>query len=79
VVQSETDLAVRKESRLRPDLGFFSAKTWATVDLTKVPMQRKIEAYSNGAYMKSGSSPRRSTPSSSTHLPARSAYPEGHV
>ena len=38
VVLPETDLAVRKESRLRPDFGFFSAKTWATVDLTKVPV-----------------------------------------
>ena len=37
-VLPETDLAVRKDSRLRPDLGFFSAKTWATVDLTKVPV-----------------------------------------
>ena len=37
-VLPETDLAVRKDSRLRPGLGFFSAKTWAT-------MQRKIEAY----------------------------------
>ena len=38
VVLPKTDLAVRKDSRLRPDLGFFSAKTWATVDLTKVPV-----------------------------------------
>jgi Uma2 family endonuclease len=28
VVLPKTDLAVRKETRLRPDLGFFSAKTW---------------------------------------------------
>jgi Uma2 family endonuclease len=37
-VLPETDLAVRKESRLRPDLGFFSAKTWATVDLNQIPV-----------------------------------------
>jgi Uma2 family endonuclease len=37
-VLPETDLAVRKDSRVRPDLGFFSARTWATVDLTKVPV-----------------------------------------
>jgi Uma2 family endonuclease len=37
-VLPETDLAVRKDSRLRPDFGFFSAKPWATVDLTKVPV-----------------------------------------
>jgi Uma2 family endonuclease len=35
-VLPETDLAVGKDSRLRPDFGFFSAKTWSTVDLTKV-------------------------------------------
>jgi Uma2 family endonuclease len=37
-VLPETDLVVRKDSRLRPDFGFFLATTWATVDLTKVPV-----------------------------------------
>src|ERR1022692_3670207 len=33
----ETDLAVRANTRLRPDFGFFSAETWRTVDLDRVP------------------------------------------
>jgi Uma2 family endonuclease len=38
VVLPETDLAVRANTRLRPDMGFFSAKTWQTVDLDRVPV-----------------------------------------
>src|SRR5438874_7849810 len=38
VVLPETDLAVRVNTRLRPDFGFFSADTWRTVDLEKVPV-----------------------------------------
>ena len=34
----ETDLAVRANTRLRPDMGFFSAETWQTVDLERVPV-----------------------------------------
>jgi len=34
----ETDLAVRANTRLRPDMGFFSAETWRTVDLEAVPV-----------------------------------------
>jgi Uma2 family endonuclease len=34
----ETDLAVRVNTRLRPDMGFFSAETWRTVDLEHVPV-----------------------------------------
>jgi len=34
----ETDLAVRADTRLRPDFGFFSAETWRTVDLNRVPV-----------------------------------------
>lgn len=34
----ETDLAVRKDTRLRPDMGFFSAETWQSVDLDRVPV-----------------------------------------
>jgi Uma2 family endonuclease len=37
-VLMETDLAVRANTRLRPDLGFFSAETWRTVDLEVVPV-----------------------------------------
>lgn len=37
-VLAETDLAVRANTRLRPDLGFFSAATWQTVDLKRVPV-----------------------------------------
>jgi Uma2 family endonuclease len=37
-VLPETDLAVRADSRLRPDLAFFSAETWATVDQDRVPV-----------------------------------------
>ncbi len=35
----ETDLAVRRDSRLRPDLGFFSAETWQTIDIRRVPVE----------------------------------------
>jgi Uma2 family endonuclease len=38
VVLPETDLAVRANTRLRPDFGFFSAETWRTVDLDRVPV-----------------------------------------
>src|ERR1700691_4630395 len=38
VVLPETDLAVRANSRLRPDMGFFSAETWRTVDIKRVPV-----------------------------------------
>ncbi|HEY2015339.1 MAG TPA: Uma2 family endonuclease [Bryobacteraceae bacterium] len=38
VVLLETDLAVRANTRLRPDFGFFSAETWLTVDIEKVPV-----------------------------------------
>jgi len=38
VVLPETDLAVRKDTRLRPDLGFFSAETWRYVDVKRVPV-----------------------------------------
>jgi Uma2 family endonuclease len=34
----ETDLAVRADTRLRPDMGFFSADTWQSVDLERVPV-----------------------------------------
>jgi Uma2 family endonuclease len=34
----ETDLAVRTDTRLRLDFGFFSAETWRTVDLERVPV-----------------------------------------
>ncbi len=34
----ETDLAVRANTRLRPDFGFFSAETWRNVDLERVPI-----------------------------------------
>jgi Uma2 family endonuclease len=37
-VLAETDLAVRANTRLRPALGFFSAATWRTVDLDRVPV-----------------------------------------
>ena len=37
-VLPETDLAVRANTRLRPDMGFFSAETWRTVDLDRVPV-----------------------------------------
>jgi Uma2 family endonuclease len=33
-----TDLAVRANTRLRPDIGFFSADTWRTVDIDVVPV-----------------------------------------
>src|SRR5579863_5889226 len=38
VVLPETDLAVRANTRLRPDMGFFSAETWRTVDVKRVPV-----------------------------------------
>jgi Uma2 family endonuclease len=38
VVLPETDLAVRENTRLRPDMGFFSAETWQSVDLDCVPV-----------------------------------------
>ena len=38
MVLPETDLAVRKDSRLRPDLGFFSAETWHSIDRKRVPV-----------------------------------------
>jgi Uma2 family endonuclease len=38
VVLPETDLAVRANTRLRPDFGFFSSETWRTVDLDRVPV-----------------------------------------
>ena len=34
----ETDLAVRADSRLRPDLAFFSSETWAEADEERVPV-----------------------------------------
>jgi Uma2 family endonuclease len=37
-VLPETDLAVRANTRLRPDFGFFSAETWQTVDIDRVPV-----------------------------------------
>ncbi len=33
-----TDLAVQRDSRLRPDLSFFSADTWRAVDIDRVPI-----------------------------------------
>lgn len=38
VVLPRTDLAVRVNTRLRPDVGFFSIETWRTVDLKRVPV-----------------------------------------
>jgi len=38
VVLPRTDLAVRENTRLRPDVGFFSVETWRTVDLHRVPV-----------------------------------------
>jgi Uma2 family endonuclease len=38
VVLPETDLAVRANSRLRPDMGFYSGKTWRTMDRKRVPI-----------------------------------------
>jgi Uma2 family endonuclease len=37
-VLPETDLAVRANTRLRPDLGFFSAETWRSVEIRTVPV-----------------------------------------
>ncbi len=37
-VLPRTDLAVRKDSRLRPDLGFFSMDAWQSVDVRRVPV-----------------------------------------
>jgi Uma2 family endonuclease len=39
-VLMETDLAVRANTRLRPDMGFFSAETWRTVDIEVVPVKQ---------------------------------------
>ncbi len=36
----ETDLAVRANTRLRPDMGFFSAESWRTVELDRVPVEQ---------------------------------------
>ena len=38
VVLPETDLAVRKDTRLRPDFGFFSTDTWRRIDIDSVPV-----------------------------------------
>jgi Uma2 family endonuclease len=38
VVLPETDLAVRKDSRLRPDFSFFTSDTWLHVDIDRVPV-----------------------------------------
>jgi Uma2 family endonuclease len=38
VVLPETDLAVRANTRLRPDMGFFSAQTWRAMDRRRVPV-----------------------------------------
>jgi Uma2 family endonuclease len=38
VVLPRTDMAVRENTRLRPDVGFFSVETWRTVDLKRVPV-----------------------------------------
>jgi Uma2 family endonuclease len=35
----ETDLAVRNDSRLRPDMGFFSAETWRAIEIDRVPVR----------------------------------------
>jgi Uma2 family endonuclease len=35
----ETDLAVRQNSRLRPAMGFFSAETWRSIELDRVPVR----------------------------------------
>jgi Uma2 family endonuclease len=37
-VLPETDLAVRADTRLRPDFGFFCAETWEKVDRKRVPV-----------------------------------------
>jgi Uma2 family endonuclease len=42
-VLPETDLAIRKDSRLRPDFCFFSAKTWSKVDIDRVPIAQTPE------------------------------------
>ena len=42
-VLPETDLAVRKDSRLRPDFCFFSTKTWSKVDIDRVPIAQTPE------------------------------------
>ncbi len=34
----ETDLAIKRDSRLRPDVGFFSAETWKSIDVDRVPV-----------------------------------------
>lgn len=38
VVLPETDLAVRPDTRLRPDFGFFSIEKWRTIDVKRVPV-----------------------------------------
>jgi Uma2 family endonuclease len=38
VALPETDLAVRANTRLRPDFGLFSAEIWRTVDVKRVPV-----------------------------------------
>lgn len=38
IVLPETDLAVGRDTRLRPDLGFFSAETWRNVDVKRIPV-----------------------------------------
>jgi Uma2 family endonuclease len=38
VVLPETDLAVRANTRLRPDMGFFAAETWRAMDRKRVPI-----------------------------------------
>jgi Uma2 family endonuclease len=37
-VLPETDLAVRTDSRLRPDLGYFSSRTWQSIDIKRAPI-----------------------------------------
>jgi Uma2 family endonuclease len=38
VVLPETDLAVRANTRLRPDMGFFSAQTWRAMERRRIPV-----------------------------------------
>jgi Uma2 family endonuclease len=37
----ETDLAVRHDSRLRPDLESFSTETWQAVDIKRIPVAQR--------------------------------------
>ncbi len=39
----ETDLAVRHDSRLRPDMGFFSAEAWRSIEIDRVPVRHAPE------------------------------------